>query len=64
MAKASSSFYGGGANVHMITPYTMNERIRWDIDLYSSRSTALQVVERLKLASLVPNEQICGHLFL
>jgi len=56
MAKASGSFCGGGANVHMITPYTMNGCMRWDIDSYSSRSTSLQVVERLRLASPVTNE--------
>jgi len=64
MAKANGSFYGGGANMHMIRPYTMTGRIRWDILSYSSRSTSMQVVERLRLAPSVPKEKHCGRFFL
>jgi len=56
IAKASGSFCSGGANVHMITPYTMNGHIRWDTESYSSRSTSLQVLERLRMASPLTNE--------
>ena len=48
----------------MGTPYTMIGRNRLDIDSYSLKLTPLQVVERLKLASPVPDEQCAGLFFL
>jgi len=62
MAKVSGSFCGGSATVCMITPLTMNGRIRWDIDSDSSRLTSLQVVERSMLASPLAKESNRGRM--